>query len=211
MKHEWRKQEKELYTTKTKPQIVTIPPLKYFTIEGEGNPNGSEFQKCIEVLYAHSYAIRMSHKKGIEPEGYYEYTVYPLEGFYSLNEKGIEEYQKTQKINKDNLTFKIMIRQPDFVDSDYAKSIMEQVNKDKPHDFNNKLKFEEIEEGLSLQILHKGPFEIESESFKIMDDYCLEHGLKRMSQDHKEIYLTDTRKSKPENYKTILRIPVFKV
>lgn len=210
MKHEWRSDEKDLYGVKTKPQLLTIRPLKYFTVKGEGNPNSAVFKDAIELLYSASYKIRMSHKKNKEPEGFFEYTVYPLEGFWSLNEKGIEVYQKEGLINKDYLTFKIMIRQPDFVDEEYAQNIIKETIADSENPYRKHLNFETIDEGLNLQILHKGTYDSEKESFLVMEAYCKEHGLERISYDHKEIYLTDSRRTKPENNKTILRIKVKK-
>ena len=87
MKYEWRKKEKEYYIPKEKPQSVEIPEFKYFTLKGKGNPNSEAFKECIQVLYSLSYAIRMMPKNGITPEGYFEYTVYPLEWIWDLSEK----------------------------------------------------------------------------------------------------------------------------
>ena len=87
-KHEWRKKEKDLYLPKNKPEALSIPKLGFFVIEGQGNPNSESFGEYIAALYAPSYAVRMSPKKGMAPEGYFEYTVYPLEGVWDLTEKG---------------------------------------------------------------------------------------------------------------------------
>jgi len=123
MKHEWRKKEKHIYLPKNKPKTVVIPEFKYFTIEGEGNPNGDAFPEYIGVLYSLSYAVKMSYKKGIEPNGYFDYTVYPLEGVWDIKEEAKKNF--TDTINKDDLIFKLMIRQPDFIDSDFANKIIE--------------------------------------------------------------------------------------
>lgn len=109
MKHEWRKHEKDIYAPKQKPELVELPPMKYFTVIGEGNPNSESFQEAIEMLYSASYKIRMSHKQHTQPVGYFEYTVYPLEGFWSLTEEGIKDYKRHGVINKNLLKFKIMI------------------------------------------------------------------------------------------------------
>ena len=145
-KYEWKKKEKNFYQPKSKPEIIDIPSFKFFTIEGKGNPNDEFFGDYIGVLYSLSYVVKMSYKKGIEPKGFYDYTVYPLEGFWDLTEKGREESKKGI-INKEELLFKLMIRQPDFVDEAYAKFIVEEVKKNKPHALLNDIKFEEIEEG----------------------------------------------------------------
>ncbi|WP_317310612.1 GyrI-like domain-containing protein [Clostridium thermobutyricum] len=111
MKHEWRKHEKDIYVPKKKPEIIDVQNFKYITITGKGNPNEDEFAKKVEVLYSLAYAIKMMPKKGYIPDGYFEYTVYPLEGLWDLTHEG----KKLKELNKDCLVYKIMIRQPDFV------------------------------------------------------------------------------------------------
>ncbi len=206
MKHEWRKHEKNLYIPKNKPEIVTVPPLKFFLLEGNGNPNDSFFAEYIGVLYSLSYAVKMSPKKGIAPENYFEYTVYPLEGIWDLSEKGKQEY--TGKLNKNELIFKLMIRQPDFVTETFAAEIIERTGKLKPHPFLAKVKFTTIEDGKCLQMLHIGPYDDEPASFDRMEEFCLENGLKRISRQHREIYLSDARKVAPEKLKTLLRFQI---
>ena len=101
MKYEWKKDEKELYAPKELPTLITVPKYKYFTINGHGNPNSEEFSEKIGVLYSLAYAVRMMPKNGYTPEGYFEYTVYPLEGVWDLSEKGKELYS----FNKDGWFF----------------------------------------------------------------------------------------------------------
>lgn len=107
MKHEWRKHEKELYVPREKPTLVSVPEQKFFMIRGKGNPNSDEFSGKIEVLYSLSYAIRMMPKQGYTPEGYFEYTVYPLEGLWDLTEEG----RTLDTLDKEELLYTIMIRQ----------------------------------------------------------------------------------------------------
>jgi hypothetical protein len=116
MKYEWRKHDKKTYLPK-KIDILEIESMQYIILEGEGNPNSDSFTECIEALYALSYGIRMSPKKGIETKGYYEYTVFPLQGIWDLTDKGKELYTDCESIIdiKDELAYKIMIRQPEFV------------------------------------------------------------------------------------------------
>ena len=191
---------------KKKPIRIHIPEFKYFTIEGKGNPNDELFKEYIGVLYSLSYAIRMSYKKGLAPEGYFEYTVYPLEGIWDISEEGKKNFNG--KIDKDELLFKLMIRQPDFVDEVFAKEIIEQTKKKKPHDLLNEVKFEKICDGDCVQILHVGSYDNEPESFKIMEEYSIGENLKRVSKKHREIYLSDVRKVEPEKLKTVLRFSV---
>lgn len=208
MKHEWRKAEKELYLPKTIPTLVEVPKLNYFTIEGAGNPNGPAFSEVVGALYAMSYGVKMAPKKGIIPEGYYEYTIYPLEGFWSLNEVGIAQFKSENRFDKKDLIFKLMIRQPDFVTAEFAKETIERVSQSKPNSYNEKICFEAIDEGLCLQLVHVGSYDTEPESFQKMADYCQENQLVRRSPNHKEIYLSDPRKSIPEKNKTVLRYGV---
>ena len=208
MKHEWRKKEKSIYLPKQTPSFISLQPMNYFTIEGAGNPNSEAFSDAVGALYAMSYGIRMAPKKGIHPEGYFEYTVYPLEGFWSLNDKGIEDYKAHQTFNKDDLLFKLMIRQPDFVTETFALETIARISKDKPHPYNEEIKFETIEEGNSVQALHIGPYDTESETFNKINDFCETNSYIRLSPTHKEIYLSDPRKTVPEKCKTVLRIAV---
>ncbi|MDO7486881.1 GyrI-like domain-containing protein [Peribacillus frigoritolerans] len=125
MKYEWRKQEKNLYIPKQKPELVTIPEQKFFLIKGIGNPNENEFAEKIGVLYSLAYAVRMMPKQGYTPAGYFEYTVFPLEGIWDLTEEG----KKLDTLNKDELLYTIMIRQPDFVTKDIVDRAFENVEK----------------------------------------------------------------------------------
>lgn len=206
-KYEWKKKEKDLYQPKSKPEIIDIPSFKFFTLEGEGNPNDEFFADYVGALYSLAYGVKMSYKKGIEPRGFYDYAVYPLEGIWDLTEKGREEAKKGI-INKEELLFKLMIRQPDFVDETYAKFIIEEVKKNKPNALLNVVKFEEIEEGKVVQMLHVGSYDGEVESFKIMEEFVKESGFERAEKLHKEIYLSDARKVEAEKLKTILRFKI---
>ena len=206
-KYEWKKKEKNLYQPKSKPEIIDISSFKFFTLEGKGNPNDEFFADYVGALYSLSYGVKMSYKKGIEPKGFYDYIVYPLEGVWDLTEKGREDYKKGF-INKEELLFKLMIRQPDFVDEAYAKFIVEEAKKNKPNALLNDVKFEEIEEGKVVQMLHVGSYDSEVESFKIMEEFVKESGFERAEKLHKEIYLSDARKVEAEKLKTILRFKV---
>ncbi len=206
MKHEWRKKEKQLYIPKTKPELIEIPEFKYFTIKGEGNPNSEEFPEFIGVLYSLSYAVKMSPKKGMQPDGYFDYTVYPLEGIWDLNEKG--RRNSSEIINKDDLVFHLMIRQPDFVEAEYAEKMIALTKEKKPHPLLEKVEFETISEGLSVQMMHLGSFDTEPDSFRKMEEFATLNNLKRISKVHKEIYLSDPRKVSEDKLKTVLRFKV---
>ncbi|GGC96650.1 GyrI-like domain-containing protein [Enterococcus wangshanyuanii] len=202
MKYEWRKQEKELYLPKAKPTELTVPKQNFYTITGKGDPNGEQFGEEIAALYAMSYGIRMMPKRGITPEGYFEYTVYPLEGIWTMSDEAIIE---GRAFDKADLVYKIMIRQPEFVTEELALNNLAEIAEKKPNPNNQHVKFESIEDGRALQMLHVGPYDDEAKTFEIMTKYCEEHQLQKRRLDHREIYLSDPRKSAPEKMKTVLR------
>lgn len=211
MKHEWRKHEKEFYIPKTKPELVDLPAFKFYTIEGEGNPNSESFGKAIEALYGASYGIRMMPKKGKVPEGYFEYTVYPLEGVWSLTDSFLENMKEGDLFTKDDFKYKIMIRQPDFVSSELAHSNLEAVADAKSNELIHSITFESICEGLCVQMMHIGSYDHERESFDLMEAFCTEHNLERLSPIHREVYIEDPRKADSDKLKTVLRFKVKKL
>ncbi|MBU1075207.1 hypothetical protein KJ705_03940, partial [Patescibacteria group bacterium] len=129
MKYEWRKSENNIYLPKNKPEIIDLPKFNFFTIAGQGNPNDDFFGDYIKVLYAMSYSVRMSYKAGIEPKGFFEYTVYPLEGEWDITEEAKKKGIK--KFNKNDLVFNLMIRQPEFVTNDFFKKLLGIMKKEK--------------------------------------------------------------------------------
>lgn len=206
-KFEWKKHSKELYLPKQQPAIIEVPEMKFFTIEGKGNPNSEPFKKNIEILYSLSYAVKMMPKNGMTPEGYFDYTVFPLEGYWDLDEKG----RKLDYLNKEHLVYKLMIRQPDFVTEDIFHYAVNSVNEKKKAINLENVRFESITEGLCVQALHIGSYENEPETFELMEQFCSQNDLKRAEKTHKEIYLSDARKTAPEKLKTVLRFKVTKI
>ncbi|MCM3611898.1 GyrI-like domain-containing protein [Planococcus sp. MERTA32b] len=207
MKHEWRKAEKELYLPQTSPVLVHIPKQRFFIIHGKGNPNSEDFAKRVEVLYSLAYAIRMMPKNGFIPPGYFDYTVYPLEAVWSLTEKG----RTMESLDKNEFLYTLMIRQPDFVDNGTILKAFEIAGRKKPSDLLNEVMFEEIEEGMAIQILHIGPYDDEPESFEKMHRFLEENDFQRRSKKHREIYLNDFRKTAPHKLKTVLRCQIEKI
>ena len=206
MKYEWKKEEKYYYSPPNRPMLIDVPPYKYYTIKGNGNPNCSFFEECVQALYAASYTIRMSYKKGLEPDGFYEYTVYPLEGIWDISEEAKKSFNGI--INKDELVFNLMIRQPHFVSKEFAEMAKEWALKKKANPHIEELEFVEITEGKCIQMMHFGSYDNEPESFAIMENYCSKNQLTRKSMQHKEIYISDPRKVAPEKLKTVLRFEV---
>ncbi|WP_422122562.1 GyrI-like domain-containing protein [Planococcus sp. X10-3] len=207
MKHEWRKAEKELYLPPTSPVLIQVPPQCFFAIQGKGDPNGEDFAKRIEVLYSLAYAVRMMPKNGFIPPGYYEYTVYPLEAVWNLTKKG----QGLETLDKNELLYTLMIRQPDFADNGTILKAFEIAGRKSQNELLNEVVFEEFEEGLAVQILHEGPYDDEPASFEKIDRFLEENDLQRTSKKHKEIYLNDFRKTAPAKLKTVLRCKVEKI
>jgi hypothetical protein len=201
MKSEWKKQEKNLYLPKEKPDLITVPQQKFLMICGKGNPNDEEFSEKIGVLYTLAYAVRMMPKQGYTPDGYFEYTVYPLEGIWDLTEEG----KQSNTLIKEELLYTIMIRQPDFVMQEVVNKAFENVRKKKPHPLLNDVTFETMEDGLSVQMMHVGSYDDEPQSFEQMKKFIKENNLEITTLKHREIYISDTRKTEKSKLKTVLR------
>ena len=203
-KHEWRKKEKALYLPKNKPEVIDIPEFKFITIEGEGSPADSVFTDYIGALYSLAYTIKMMPKKiDRQPKGYFDFTVYPLEGVWDINDKAKANFKG--RINKEDLVYKLMIRQPDFVSKNFYSEMLEVAKEKKKNPLLEQINFERLSEGRCVQMLHLGPFEDEPASFEIMEDFAKSEGVVRLSKMHREIYLSDPRKVAPEKLKTVLR------
>lgn len=209
MSYDWKKAEKNIYLPGIKPVQINIPSFRYFSVEGAGNPNDDFFPECIGVLYSLSYALKMSPKKGEAPPGYFEYSVYPLEGVWDISDEAKKNF--SGKIDKNTLLFNLMIRQPDFVTPDYAGLVISRTMARKPHPLLEKVRFISVEEGSCVQMLHIGSYDDEPASFRIMEDFCKELNIKRESKIHREIYLSDARRVSPDKLKTVLRFKTVSI
>lgn len=210
MKYEWRKKDKSLYLPKAMPTIIDVPTMQYLTLEGEGNPNSDRFTTCVQSLYAMSYGLKMLPKTGVTVKGYFDYTVFPLEAVWNLTDEGISQYKAGVSIIelKDNFKYKIMIRQPEFMDAEVVEAVRAKVA-DKKKDLPiNQVIFETISEGKAVQMMHIGIYDDEPATFAEMEAYAEAEGMKRKDKSHKEIYLSDPRKVAPEKLKTTLRFYV---
>jgi hypothetical protein len=208
MKHDWKKLEKHFYLPMTKPEMVKVPPFRFFCITGRGDPNEKPFAENIGVLYSLSYAIKMSPKNNFAPKDFFDYTVYPLEGIWDISEES--EMTPSEKLDKSKLIFNLMIRQPDFVTPEFAFETIERTKKKKPHPLLEKVKFEIIEDSYCIQMMHIGSFDNEPASFNIMEDFCLQNKYSRESKQHREIYLSDFRKVHRDKLRTVLRFRIIK-
>ena len=210
MPFDFKKEYKEFYMPKGKPEIVTVPKINYIAVRGKGNPNeeDGEYKKSIELLYGIAYTIKMSKKGDHKIEGYFDYVVPPLEGFWwQENVDGID-YS-----HKENFQWISVIRLPDFVtkaDFDWA---IEEATRKKKMDFS-KVEFLTLEEGLCVQCMHSGSYDDEPATVAAMDKFIADNGYENDISDtrhHHEIYLSDARKVAPEKLKTVIRHPIKKI
>lgn len=210
MAFDFKKEYKEFYMSKRKPEIINIPTANYIAVRGKGNPNeeGGAYQKAISVLYAVAYTLKMSYKTNYKIEGFFEYVVPPLEGFWWQNHISGVDYE-----NKETFNWISVIRLPDFVTEKDFEWAVKAASEKKKLDCSS-AEFLTIEEGLCVQIMHMGPFDDEPETVALMDSYLQENGYvndfteERM---HHEIYLSDARRVDPEKWKTVIRHPIKKV
>ena len=209
MPFDFKKEYKEFYLPKNKPQIVNVPKANYIAIRGQGNPNeeGGAYQRAISVLYAVAYTLKMSYKTDYKIAGFFEYVVPPLEGFWWQDGICGVDYSK-----KDEFNWISIIRLPDFIARENFDWAVKTASEKKKVDCS-KAEFLTIEEGLCVQIMHIGSFDDEPASLEKMDKYLEENGYEKDFSDtrlHHEIYLSDPRKSTPDKQKTVIRHPVKK-
>ena len=209
MAFDFKKEYREFYLPKNKPEIVTVPPASYIAVRGQGDPNeeGGAYQAAIGVLYAVAYTLKMSYKTDYRIEGFYEYVVPPLEGFW--RQEGITGVDYA---NKAAFQWISVIRLPDFVTEKDLRWAVETATKKKKLDCSA-AEFLTIDEGLCVQILHQGPYDDEPATVALLDRFLLENGCENDLSDtrwHHEIYLSDARKTPPEKWKTVIRHPIRK-
>ena len=207
MAFDFKKEYKEFYMPKNKPEIVTVPKANYIAIRGQGDPNeeGGAYQQAIGVLYAVAYTLKMSYKTDYRIEGFYEYVVPPLEGFWW--QEGIAGVDYS---DKGAFHWISVIRLPDFVTAENFRWAVETASQKKKLDCSA-AEFLTVDEGLCVQIMHLGAFDDEPATVAIMDRYIQENGYVNDLNDkrlHNEIYLSDARKVEPAKWKTVIRHPI---
>ena len=207
MAFDFKKECKEFYMPKNKPEIVNVPKANYIAVRGKGNPNtpDGEYQQAISILYAVAYTLKMSYKTDYKMEGFFEYVVPPLEGFWWQDNVDGVDYG-----NKESFHWISVIRLPDFVTKKDFEWAVEIATKKKKLDCS-KAEFLTLDEGLSVQIMHIGPFDNEPESVAVMDAFLEEQGYENDINEkrlHHEIYMSDARKVAPEKWKTVIRHPI---
>nr|WP_314127793.1 GyrI-like domain-containing protein [uncultured Campylobacter sp.] len=209
---DFKKEFKELYAPKQTPQILTVPPANFVCIRGEGDPNesGGAYQRAIEVLYAVSYALKMSYKTDYKIDGFFEYVVPPPEGFWRQRGSacGTTDYAR-----KSDFSWISAIRLPDFIARENFDWAVRQATSKKKLDCDV-AEFLRIDEGLCAQILHVGSFDDEPQSVAKIDEFIAANGYVKdfgEQRAHHEIYLSDPRKTVPQKCKTIIRLPIRKI
>lgn len=207
MAFDLKKEFKEYYQPKNKPEIVNIPSINYLAVRGSGDPNDEtgDYKKALESLYAVAYTLRMSYKTDYKINGFYEYIVPPLEGFWWQDgTDGVNYADKT------SFNWISVIRLPDFISGKDIEWAVMTATKKKKTDCSQ-VKFLTVNEGLCVQIMHIGPYDNEPVTVKLMDDYLAQNGYENdlnSERMHHEIYLSDPRKCLPEKMKTVIRHPI---
>lgn len=210
MTFDFKKEYKELYMPKNKPQIISVPKANYIAVRGNGNPNEEDglYQQAIRVLYAVAYTLKMSHKTDYKIKGFYEYVVPPLEGFWW--QEGVDGIDYS---DKSTFNWISVIRLPDFVTKADFEWAVQLAAKKKKLDCSS-AEYITIDEGLCVQIMHLGAFDDEPKSVALMDEYLKENGYVTDMNElrlHHEIYISDPRKVPSEKWKTIIRHPIKSV
>lgn len=207
MPFDFKKEYEEFYMPKNTPSIVTVPKANYIAVRGKGNPNdeNGEYKKSIELLYAIAFTIKMSYKGPHKIEGYFEYVVPPLEGFWWQD--GAEEIDYS---DKQNFRFISVMRLPDFVTEEEFDWAVREATAKKKSDFS-KVEFFPYEEGLCVQCMHVGPYDDEPATIRLMHEYMAANGYKTDINGHRfhhEIYLSNPQRCAPEKLKTVVRHPI---
>lgn len=207
MAFDYKKEYKEFYLPPIKPQILTIPSMNFIAVRGKGNPNeeNGAYKESIGLLYGIAYAIKMSKMGKHKIEGYFDYVVPPLEGFWWQDGIYGVDYA-----HKETFQWISLIRLPEFVTKETFQWAIGEATEKKQTDFS-KVEFLTYEEGLCVQCMHIGPYDNEPETVQMMDHFAKEQGYVldfTSGRYHHEMYLSDVRRCKPENLKTVIRHPI---
>lgn len=211
MAFDYKKEYKDLYFPKEKPMVIDVPKMIFITVDGKGNPNTSDsYREAMELEYGLSYTIKMSKMGNNTPQGYFDYVVPPLEGFWWDEE---DKFCGGMIEDKEMFCWKSMIRQPKFVTEEVFAWAKETLHKKKPELDLSKAKLEVITEGLCVQIMHHGIYDEEPATVDKMNQFVIDNGYVtdiNQFRKHHEIYLSDPRKTAPEKLRTVIRHPVRK-
>ena len=209
MAFDYKKEYKEFYMPKNVPAIITVPKMNYIAVRGSGDPNteDGEYKTAIGLLYAIAFTIKMSKRGNHKIEGYFDYVVPPLEGFWWQD--GIEGVDYGRKAD---LHWISVIRLPDFVSENDFRWALQEAEEKKKQDFS-RVEFLTIEEGLCVQCMHIGSYDDEPATVQLMHEFMEKEGYELDITDrrlHHEIYLSDVRKVALDKLKTVIRHPIKK-
>lgn len=210
MAFDYKKEYRQFYLPKNRPEIVTVPKMYFVAVRGKGDPNAEdgEYKTAVGALYAIAYTIKMSKLGDHRIDGYFDYVVPPLEGLWWQD--GIKGVDYT---HKDQFKWISLIRLPDFVKEEDFEWARKEAEIKKKLDLS-KAEFYSYDEGLCVQCMHLGPYDDEPATVKLMDQHIEEKGYVNDFSDermHHEIYLSDPRKASPDKMKTVIRHPIRKV
>jgi hypothetical protein len=207
MNGDWKKELKHLYNPTAKEfALVDVPPLQFLMIDGQGDPNtAAEYSEALAALYPLAYTLKFMSKRELDRD----YSVPPLEGLWWAEDRTV--FTATAKGNRDAWLWRMMIMTPDWLDQEAFERATAEVRRKKNPAALEKVRLEMFHEGLSVQILHIGPYSAEGPTIaRLHGELIPQQGLVENGEHH-EIYLGDPRRSAPEKLKTILRQPVRKV
>ncbi len=207
MAFDFKKEYKEFYMPKSRPEIITVPQMNYIAVRGEGDPNEADgaYKKAVGVLYSVAYTIKMSYKGSHKIDGFFEYVVPPLEGFWRQGNNSDIDYS-----DKGKFSWISVIRLPDFVTEEDFKWAVEEASRKKKLDCSA-AEFLIVDEGICVQIMHIGAYDDEPRSVALMDNFIKANGYENDLTDarlHHEIYISDPNKTVPEKRKTVIRHPI---
>lgn len=209
---DFKKEYKDLYLPKNKPNIINVPTMRFIMVDGKGDPNTSaSYKSAVEVLYGLSYSIKMSKMGGTQPEGYFDYVVPPLEGLWWFEGK---TFNGSVVGRKDDFSWVMMIRQPQFVTPEVFETAKVALTKKKQEIDISIARLEDFAEGLCAQIMHIGSYDEEPPTIAALEEFIESQGYRtEMSglRQHHEIYLGDPRKTAPEKLKTVIRHPIVRI
>ncbi len=211
MAFDYKKEYKEFYLPKNKPSIVEVPRMNYLAVRGKGNPNDEdgEYKASIGLLYGIAFTVKMSYKGDHKIDGYFEYVVPPLEGFWWQEGQN----QEVDYTRKDAFEFISVIRLPEFVTKEEFDWAVEEATRKKGVDYS-KVEFWTYDEGLCVQCMHLGSYDEEPATIEAMHEFMKENGYEldiSKERMHHEIYLSDPRKCAPSNLRTVIRHPIRKL
>ncbi|MCT3602297.1 transcriptional regulator [Lactobacillus acidophilus] len=207
MTYDFKKEQNQFYKPGKKPELIDVPKMTYIVVRGKGNPNvdDSEYKRTIQLLYGIAYTIKMSKKGTHNIKDYFDFVVPPLEGLWWQDGNNGVDYT-----HKEKFEFISMIRVPDFVTQDVLDWAIKEASEKKDGDFS-KVKLITLEEGKCVQVMYVGAYDDEPATIEKMKEFAEQNGVVpdySEKRSHHEIYLSDPRRTKVENLKTVIRIPV---